>query len=412
MLVRLLRARARDVHRAISGETIMNLRRTLRILILSCVLPCAPALAAPPQFAVVRVVHFDKSETNQVMSGADYQTLQADVRKEATLFTRAAQLAADDWKKDEVLRARPFPASLLAARQASVVGSVYDSEQKAAAALDAMLTAKARMEGSRKKPKGTAEKDERLESALELLTDHLAELKGVPVQAQSTANKIELKPGQTLSRKTEGPQQTSYHIAVPDTFKPEKPPPLLLMFSPGGDGRGMMNQVRASANKVGWMVIGCDRLKNGMNGDEEIAIQTEFLADVRKFIPYDPARLYYGGFSGGAMRGYHMTHEHKDRCAGILAFGGWLGMDDKITQPFQKKMAVAMVNGEGDKGALAYEDRDRGVLRHRNCDVKIFHFPGGHGVAPVEVIDEAIAWMDSQAAGKSTGASPAGRPSS
>lgn len=361
--------------------------------------------AAPQPFVVVRIAGLDKTETNQVMAAADFQALQADIRAEAPLFTRALQAAADEWKKDEELRKKPFPATAFACRQAAVVGPPYDTEQKAGAALKVLLPRVTRMDSSKRKSKTADAKDERMAEALEMLTDHLVALKGGPGQPSADAvAKIELKPGQTLSRKTEGPLQTGYHIGVPDTYDPAKPPPLLLLFSPGGDGRGLMNQVRASANRVGWMVIGCDRLKNGMSDEDAAPITKELFADFHKFIPYDTDRLYFGGFSGGAARAYHLTWKHKDRCAGILAFGGWLGLGEDLEKPFQKKMTVAMVNGDTDKGALSYEDRDKGILSHRRSNVKIFHFPGGHGVAPRETIDKAVQWMDEQAAPKESAA--------
>jgi predicted esterase len=159
----------------------------------------------------------------------------------------------------------------------------------------------------------------------------------------------------------------------------------------------MMNRVRASANKVGWMVIGCDGLRNGMGIKDELPIERDLIRDLHTFIPYDQTRLYYGGFSGGACRAYRLTWRFKDRCAGILAFGGWLGGSKAQKSAFQQHMAVAMVNGDSDKGPLKWEESDMNVLKDGQCEVRTFHFAGGHVVAPQRVIDEAVAWLDAQA---------------
>jgi hypothetical protein len=213
-----------------------------------------------------------------------------------------------------------------------------------------------------------------------------------------STNFVSLRAGQVLTRTLAGATGTTYHIAVPDHFNPARPPPLLVVFSPGGDGRGMMERVRSPANKVGWMVIGCDTLKNDMRDDEGLSIEKELIQEIRAFIPYDPARLYYGGFSGGGARAYHMTHHFREPCAGILALGAWLGGRTNQKSPFQRDMAVAMVNGDNDRGATAWEASDKNVLEEqRGCRVKVFHFPGGHAVAPRDVLDKAIDWLDKQA---------------
>jgi hypothetical protein len=357
-----------------------------------------------PRYAVVRMVNFDKSVTNLAMSAAQFQALNAELQAEASLFRRALLDASNEWKKDESHRKQSFPSSAFAARQVTVIGQMYDSEQKAVAALNALPAGKPRTDPIRPQSKTASEKEDIVEQAMGLVMEALDDLKSAAQPGESaevSTNKIALTPGQLLSRTTAGPTHTSYHIAVPDNFNPEKPPPLLVLFSPGGDGREIMNQVRASANKFGWMVIGCDRLQNSMQNDS-LPIEKDLIHDFRMFIPYDPARLYYGGFSGGALRAYILTCRIKDKCAGILAFGGWLGGSEGQKRPFQKKMAIAMVNGKNDRGAQSWEESDVTALKNRQCEVKAFHFQGDHAVAPPEVINEAIAWLDKQGGTKSS----------
>jgi len=371
-------------------------------LVASCL---AQVAGDASQYAVVKITNYDKSETNLVMSAAELQSLKTELQAEAPLIGRALQAASNEWKADEVLRKQKFPSTAFGARQATVIGPQYDSQQKAAAALDRQRPGKARVEPRRQLSKPESERDRVVEQALELFVEQLDDIKGglqSGESAEASTNKIALTAGQVLRRTTAGKTQTPYHIAVPDNFNPKQPPPLLVVFSPGGDGRGMMNQVRASANKAGWMVIGCDKLKNGMKIEDELPIEKDLVSDLHTFIPYDHARLFYGGMSGGAWQAYHLTWRAKDRCSGILAFGGWLGGAEDQKKPFQKNMAIAMVNGDKDGNARAWEESDGKVLKTRRCEVRIFHFPGGHVVAPSDVIDEAIAWLDQQAGAKSS----------
>jgi len=92
-----------------------------------------------------------------------------------------------------------------------------------------------------------------------------------------------------------------------------------------------------------------------------------------------------------------MTVRHKDRARGILAFGGWLGGEEMRKAPFQKRLSVAIVNGDGDAAANSHAGSDKKALEMRKCEVKIFKFPGGHAIAPAPVVDEAIQWLDNQA---------------
>ncbi len=354
------------------------------------------AAAAAEQYAVVRLTHLDRSVTLEVMAASDFKVLQSEIRAEAPVFGPAMTAAAAEWKEDE-RNTKQFPASSFGQRQAAVTGAVYDSREKAEAALARMPAPPAPPKSNNK---NAVEQAERVAAAMVLLADQLEErrarVKGVAPGGVST-NKIALVAGQVLDRTTSGPLQTTYHVAVPDNYDAKKPPPLLVMFSPGGDGRGIMNAVKSSAHKSGWLVIGCDRIKNGMSDEESIALENELLEDFHEYIPYDPDRLYYGGFSGGAWVAYFMTVRHKDRARGILAFGGWLGGEEMRKAPFQKRLSVAIVNGDGDAAANSHAGSDKKALEMRKCEVKIFKFPGGHAIAPAPVVDEAIQWLDNQA---------------
>jgi hypothetical protein len=331
------------------------------------------------------------------MSAGDLQRLKNELKDETALFPRALTSIAEEWKEDKFLKGVKFPSFELAPRKAEAVGARYDSLEKAEAARVMMSSSRAWKTSKRPGNKPGDEKETAVADAVEFLMDHFRDLQEpLSFDAADSKDKIALAAGQLFQRSTEGSTHTVYHLAVPDRYDPARPPPLLVVFSPGGDGLGMLNQVRASANQVGWIVIGCDSLKNGMKDEESSPIEKDLMDDIRKLIPYDRTRLYYGGFSGGALRGYGLTVDFRDRCAGILAFGGWLGGPEGAKRPFQKRMAVAIVNGDKDEGAESWRPMDKAALEKRRCVVKVFRFPGGHTVAPPDVIDEAVNWLEQQ----------------
>jgi len=194
-----------------------------------------------------------------------------------------------------------------------------------------------------------------------------------------------MKPGKVLALTAAGETGISYHLYTPGNFSTNSIPPLVIAFSPGGSGMQMVKAMKASAEQAGWLLIGVDL---------ELKMEDELLADIFKRVPHQLERICLAGFSGGAMRAYILS-SRIENVAGIIAYGGWLGGKDS-DRDYCRKMAVAIVNGENDKGANAWVERDKDKLRNRDCEVKVFKFPGGHQIAPAEVSSAAIAWIEEQ----------------
>ncbi len=205
-------------------------------------------------------------------------------------------------------------------------------------------------------------------------------------------------PGSVILIEGVGDTDASYHLFVPSTFDGEKKLPLVYAFHPGGDGKAILEQIQPAAERFGWMIAGCNQLRNRM-GDPELAAKMtrEIMADVEKRVPVAPERIYLAGFSGGAMRSYTITRTFDRSFAGILAFGGWIGNYDE-GNVYPSGLAVAMVNGLQDRGAQRYGPRDAALLEPFGITVRSFDFDGGHTVPGPEVIEEAVGWLESIAA--------------
>ncbi|WP_282135265.1 sialate O-acetylesterase [Seonamhaeicola maritimus] len=204
----------------------------------------------------------------------------------------------------------------------------------------------------------------------------------------------QLKPDEVIKFRALGITNATYHVYVPATFNPKDKLPIIVAFSPNGKGLGILSKLKESANRNNFILVGCDKLKNGMKDLVfEKQMEDEVLDDIFNNIPHDANRIYLAGFSGGAMRSYQLTTRRKETFAGILAYGGWLGGNDYQNKPYQENMYVAMINGDNDKGANKWEDIDAKNLRGRNCVVKYFSHPGGHKIAPTEVTNKAVSWL-------------------
>ncbi len=197
--------------------------------------------------------------------------------------------------------------------------------------------------------------------------------------------------GKTVSYQSEGAEAVSYHVYYPTSFSAEAPPAMIIMFSPGGGGKGILGSVKAACEALGWVGAGCDFFKNNTDEAELDRKWQEVLPHIEKTVLHDGELLYLGGMSGGALRAYDYSESTARPWKGVLAFGGWLG--GKQTLNCAPKMAVAIVNGDGDKNANSSMVSDLPVLEKERCLVKSFTFPGGHVIAPPAVVLEAMQWL-------------------
>jgi dienelactone hydrolase len=230
--------------------------------------------------------------------------------------------------------------------------------------------------------------------------DRLSEEDRAYVEKWVREKMAHLEPGSVHRREVPGKENTRYHYWIPPHEKPLANRPILILFSPSGAGAAILDQVKPACEEVGWITVGVDFLRNrmleaGFSSEAQEAIFDAVLQDIQERIPHDPHRIYLGGFSGGAVRAYNLTTRRREPFAGVLAFGGWLGGEEsRARAQYRRQMAVAIINGEQDRGANAHSADDRAALERRNCRVRLFPFPGGHVVAPPEVTARAVAWME------------------
>ena len=197
------------------------------------------------------------------------------------------------------------------------------------------------------------------------------------------------KAGKSVKETTDA--GNSFHVYYPQSYSLEKKPSVLILFSPGGGGAGIMRNFKQGADKLGWVLVGCDNLKNGQDWDEGKVIFNDLLAAIEERV--DPGRLYVGGMSGGAMRAYLYTAVIERPWKGVIACGGWLGGGKNHELKFTKKMAVAIVNGDTDKNANLYIESTKKVFERRGGKVEVIMFPGGHTVGPPDVIEKAMTFV-------------------
>jgi len=197
--------------------------------------------------------------------------------------------------------------------------------------------------------------------------------------------------GKVVSMKSEGPAAVGYHVYYPTGFNPAKPPAMIILFSAGGNGKGILGSVKAACEELGWIGVGCDEFKNRVTDAVLDPKWQEVLPAIEKAVPHNEDLLYLGGMSGGAERCYDYAEVTLRPWKGILALGGWMGGKKALGCP--PRIAIARVNGDKDKNARIWEENETPLLKRAGATLKSFSFPGGHEVAPPSVILDAMRWL-------------------
>ncbi len=196
--------------------------------------------------------------------------------------------------------------------------------------------------------------------------------------------------GTTKTFPTNETQKVTFHVYYPTNYSPDSPPPMIILFSASGQGKAILEKFIESCETMGWVGVGCDTFKNGVDDSIQDPLFGELLPIMEKSVFHNPDRLYLGGISGGAMRALGYTAQFDRPWKGVISCGGWLGK--RFDLEYRKDMAVAWVNGDKDKNANGWIDNDSAVLEKRGCKTKAFHFPGGHEVGPPATLTEAMKW--------------------
>ena len=201
--------------------------------------------------------------------------------------------------------------------------------------------------------------------------------------------------GEVTKREGVGKSQMSYFVAMPTDERIQEDTPLLILFSPRGDGERILEPVAPAANRYGWIAVGVDKLRNGaMDTRLMMRMEDEVLEDIFRVVLHDPKRVYLGGLSGGAMRAFSLTVRRTEPFAGVLSMGGWLGGTQYAQRKYPKGMAIAMIAGDKDVGVHQWAKHDAAVFNRLAGRVQMFVFPGGHEMAPTGIIRLAIKWFE------------------
>lgn len=92
----------------------------------------------------------------------------------------------------------------------------------------------------------------------------------------------------------------TYSVYLPKSYSDDKKFPVILAFDPHGEGNLPVAMYRELAEKYGYILIGSDNSRNGLDGNAVLGIINAMLKEVKERYSTDTSRIYTLGFSGGA----------------------------------------------------------------------------------------------------------------
>ncbi len=91
-----------------------------------------------------------------------------------------------------------------------------------------------------------------------------------------------------------------YVVYLPKNHSADSLYPVLILFSPDGNGKVPLEKYKGLADKWDFILVGSNYTKNGMEANAAINGANELVNDVKARFNIDGARVYLAGFSGGA----------------------------------------------------------------------------------------------------------------
>lgn len=191
-------------------------------------------------------------------------------------------------------------------------------------------------------------------------------------------------------------REQRYELYVPPTYKADKPHPLVLFISAGGNPAGFPNW-EAVCRKEGILFASPYEGGNNISQDKRTRLVLDVLDDVRRKYNIDTDRTYVGGISGGGRIACAIAFALPEYFGGIVPVcaAGDLRDETWLRQRVEDRLSAALITGEQDFNRGEVE-RFRGpLLKAMGVETRVWTVPGmGHSIPDATIFAEAYEWLE------------------
>jgi predicted esterase len=188
----------------------------------------------------------------------------------------------------------------------------------------------------------------------------------------------------------------AYLLYVPADIDEQGLHPLVIVFSPGGDSRRMIDVWKDTAERYKWMVLASKEFRNGIDADPVLRRLADSVDAVRSQFPVDPSKIIASGFSGGGMGAHIFAFSYPSLISAVIVNTGMI--NEAYIQRRQDyprgKYAVFLASPKD----FRYEEmrRDERFLKELGWRTFWVEFDYGHAIAPASAYESAAQWLSEQ----------------
>ncbi len=190
-----------------------------------------------------------------------------------------------------------------------------------------------------------------------------------------------LRKGDFTDLAVTGNASNLFSIYLPSGYDSLKKHPVVIFFDAHGNGKLPMEKYKSIAEKWGYVFVGSNSSKNGMDGNQATRIGNELIAEVSKIVNVNEQEIILCGFSGGARVASNIALTNN-------AVKGLICNSAAPPQPMHGKVYVGLA-GLGDMNYLEMK-KFMGFQSGNDFPYELLVFDGKHEWAPVNMMQNAL----------------------
>ena len=185
-----------------------------------------------------------------------------------------------------------------------------------------------------------------------------------------------------------------YVIFLPKGIASYIPRPVIIGFSPSGNGKDVVNIWQEAAEENNAVIIASNKVRNGLDIQTVLlVIKKDLNEKFSKEYPIDLKKVIAVGSSGGGMASHLFSFLHPDTVSAVISNVGYIH-EGTLAQSkiYPQNKICAFLAGTTDYNYKLMKE-DLAFLQKHGWTCKWIEFIGGHVMAPQEQRKEALKFV-------------------